>query len=69
MADGGHLDKLHVRIDVYQGGNKGVVGGGHSDYRANMALVAFNSLHVRSLGQSCSRTQVLFVLNLYKGEE
>lgn len=42
---------------------------GHSEYRANVALVAFNSLHVGSVGQRCSRAQILFVLNLYKGEE
>lgn len=44
-------------------------GAGDSGYRANVALVAFNSLHVGSLGQSCSRSQILFVLNLYEGEE
>lgn len=44
-------------------------GAGHSEYRANVALVAFNSLHVGSLGQSCSHTQILFVLNLYEDEE
>lgn len=49
------------------GGGDG--GAGHSEYRANVALVAFSSLHVGSLGQSCSRTQILFVLNLYRGEE
>lgn len=43
----------------------GVDGGqGHSEYRANVALVAFDSLHVGSVGQSCSRAQILFVLNL-----
>lgn len=44
-------------------------GAGHSEYRANVALVAFNSLHVGGLGQSRSRTQILFVLNLYESEE
>lgn len=33
-------------------------------YRANMALVAFNSLHLWGVRQSCSCSQILFVLNL-----
>lgn len=41
------------------------VGQGHSvEYRADVALVAFNPLHLRGLGQSCSSSQILFVLNL-----
>lgn len=45
-------------------------GQGHSvEYRANVPLVAFNSLHLRGLGQSCSSSQILFVLNLYMNEE
>lgn len=46
-----------------------VMGQGHSEYRANVALVAFNSLHVRGLRQSCPRTQILFVLNLFTDQE
>lgn len=38
-------------------------------YRANMALVAFNSLHLWGVRQSCSCSQILFVLNLYMGGE
>ncbi len=45
-------------------------GQGHSvEYRANVPLVAFNSLHLRGLGQSCSCSQILFVLKLNVDEE
>ena len=41
-------------------------GQGHSmEYRANVLLIAFNSLHVWGLGYSCASSQILFVLNLF----
>lgn len=43
---------------------------GHSEeYRANVPLVTFNSLHLGGLGQSRASAQILFVLNLYMDEE
>lgn len=54
--------------NAYSGGDEG--GQGDSvEYRANVLLVAFNSLHLRGLRQSCSTSQILFVLNLYMDKE
>ena len=39
------------------------------EYRANVPLVLFNSLHLRGFRQRCSSSQILFVLNLYMDKE